>query len=208
MFNSKYICILGSGGHSKCVLDIIYKFNYINNTLLFPLSYDDDVSKNDTYHYYSKIVGTIMSCDFVSNYLFCAIGNNKTRKQITEHVNHVYDNLKMNPLWIKITGSNSSISLNTIIGEGTIIMNNVNIGPDVVIGKHCIINNNVNIDHDCVIGNYTHVAPGTTLCGNVCVGNGTLIGAGSVIVPNIKIGDDLLIKAHSLIKTNVLTNNS
>ena len=203
-YQHDHICILGSGGHAKCVLDTIYNQNNIiqlpnrlKKSIVTPLLHDDDQTKLNNEVYGAKVVDSIANIKFRSSYLFCAIGNNKIRREIVEKINNSY--------WIIIKGVNNSISNSVEIGEGTLILNNTNIGPDVKIGKHCIINNHSNIDHDCVIGDYVHIAPNVTLCGNVEIDDGTLIGAGAIIVPNIKIGKNLLIKAGSVIKCDILT---
>ena len=83
-------------------------------------------------------------------------------------------------------GSNVSIMRGmleeTIIGEGTKIANNVNIGHSVIIGKNCYISSGVTIGGACVIEDNCWIAIGATINDHVNIKKNSKIGTGSVII--------------------------
>ena len=89
-------------------------------------------------------------------------------------------------------GSNVNIGANvsimkgmledTIIGEGTRIANNVNIGHSVQIGKNCYISSGVTIGGACIIEDNSWLAVGSTLTDHVRIGKNTMVGTGAVII--------------------------
>ncbi len=181
------VAIIGYGGHSKVITDILYLNNY--NILGY---YDDKIlGKN--------ILGKIQDIDKSIPNFICAIGNNLIRKKITT----LFKNLN----WISAIHPSAIISKKSKIREGSVICANVVIQPDTIIGKHCIINTGSTIDHDCIINNYIHIAPGSTLCGNVNIGTSTFIGASTTIINNINIGSNNIIGAGSVIVKDIRETN-
>lgn len=117
-----------------------------------------------------------------------AIGDNRDRKRVAEeNQNEQYGN-----------AGTHTWSLDSFIGDGTVIMAGAIVQPGCKIGKHVILNTGCSVDHDCVIGDYVHIAPGAHLCGNVTVGDGTLVGTGVCIAPNTVIPPWSLVKARRL----------
>ena len=74
----------------------------------------------------------------------------------------------------------------TIIGEGTKISVNVNIGHDAVIGKHNRITGNVQIAGNTTMGDYCWIGTSSTISDSVKIGNNAEIKIGSVVVRNVK----------------------
>src|SRR5690606_32775837 len=70
---------------------------------------------------------------------------------------------------------------NTVIGSGTRIANNVNIGHNVIIEENCYISSGVTIGGACIIRQGAWIAPGATLTDHVEVGENTMLGTGAVI---------------------------
>ena len=70
----------------------------------------------------------------------------------------------------------------TIIGEGTRIGNNVNIGHSSIIGKNVYISSGVTIGGACIIEDNCWISPGVTTTDHITIGKGTKIGTGSVVI--------------------------
>ena len=119
-----------------------------------------------------------------------AIGDNADRKR----------NVQNNKKYTSLVDPSAVISGVVMIGEGTVIMENVVIQTGVTIGKHCIINAGAVVTHDCIIGDYAHIAPGVNLCGGVTVGEGALMGVNSCAVPGAVIPPWTTIKAGEVAK--------
>jgi UDP-3-O-[3-hydroxymyristoyl] glucosamine N-acyltransferase len=73
----------------------------------------------------------------------------------------------------------------TVIGEGSVLDNQIQIGHDTVIGKKCLIASQVGIAGCCIIGDEV------TLWGQVGMASGNSIEAGSVILGKTGVNRDL-----------------
>lgn len=187
---NKKIGIIGAGGHSKIIIDIINELKCYEIVGIF----DDNKIGNFCN---LSIIGKINE---ISNYpnidcFVLGIGNIITKKLI----NDSYHNIK----WETLIHPKSIISKTSQIGDGTIVCAGAVIQTDTIIGKHCIINTNCSIDHECYIGDFTSISPGATICGQVNIGNLNFIGANSVIIQNITIGNECIIGAGSVIIRNI-----
>lgn len=123
-----------------------------------------------------------------------AIGDNMTRKRVSERVMHQFTNAIHHSVLLSPFAS---------IGSGNMILHGTIIQALAKIGNHCIVNTGAQIDHDCVLGDYVHVAPKAALCGSVTVGEGTLVGAGATVAPGVKIGEWVVIGAGAVVLEDV-----
>jgi acetyltransferase EpsM len=190
------IIIIGGGGHSKVVVDIINTQRLIKCKILG--YYDDDKNSNLYDIKYLGKINKIQNCES-DIYYTIAIGDCNIRKNMYKK----YNNLR----YISLIHPKSIISQSAIIEEGTIICAGVIIQPDVKIGKCCIINTNSNIDHESIICDFVNINPSATLCGNVLIGKNTIIGANATIIEKIKIGEYNVIGAGSVIIKNTEDNS-
>lgn len=190
---NKNVIIIGAGGHSKVIADIIVKSQ--DNVLGF---LDDNIPintviiKEKNLKVLGKIEDSLKLKEKNNDIVFVVgIGNNKTRKAISEK----YPNLT----YYKAIHPSSQIALDVKIGDGTVIMANICINTSATIGKHCIINTGAIIEHDNIIEDYVHISPNATLCGTVKIGELTHIGAGSTIKNNINICSNCIIGAGAVV---------
>ena len=123
-----------------------------------------------------------------------AIGDNLTRRKISEKTIHPYGN---------IFHPSAQVDESARIMEDTVVLHRCVIQADTFIGRHVIINTGTVVEHDCVIGDFVHLAPGVITCGNVNIGENTLVGAGSIIASNLTIGKNCLIAVGSVVTTNI-----
>jgi sugar O-acyltransferase (sialic acid O-acetyltransferase NeuD family) len=185
----KEIIIYGTRGHAKVVTDAVKDFKVVG--------YFDDASFErgflgiKVFEYNAKL--------FKSTDLVIAIGDNLTRKRISENVKHSITS---------IAASSAEISKSVQYGEGCMILQGSVIQSGAVLGRHVIINTAASVDHDCRIDSFVHIAPNSTLCGKVSVGEGTLVGAGSTVLPGIKIGKWANIGAGSVVTKDVEDNTT
>lgn len=123
-----------------------------------------------------------------------AIGDNATRKRLSERVMHRFTNAIHHSVLMSPFAS---------VGVGNMILHGAIVQPMAKVGNHVIINTGAQVDHDCVIGDFVHIAPRAVLCGSVTVGEGTLVGAGATIIPGVKIGQWAVIGAGSVVIADV-----
>ena len=90
-------------------------------------------------------------------------------------------------------GANTTIDRgtmdDTVIGEGTKIDNQVQIGHNVRIGRHCAIVSQVGIAGSTVIGDGVQIGGQTGLNGHIHIGDGVQIGAKSGVMNSIPAGE-------------------
>ena len=89
-------------------------------------------------------------------------------------------------------GANTTIdrgaNRDTVIGEGTKIDNQVQIGHNVEIGRHCVIVAQVGISGSARLGDFVAVGGQTGVNGHVSIGDGAQIAAVSVVHGDVPAG--------------------
>lgn len=194
---NKKIIIIGAGGHSKVIADIIEKSKDI------VLGFLDDNKEKDVIiikEKQYKVIGKIEECVKIQEenkdiQFVIGIGDNKTRKNIANR----YNNLK----YYTAIHPSSQIALDVEIGQGTVIMANTCLNTSAKIGKHCIINTVSVIEHDNEINDYVHISPNATLCGTVKIGELTHIGAGATIKNNTNICSNCIIGCGAVVVKDI-----
>ncbi len=180
--------LYGASGHGKVIMSIIKSMG-----LKVSKIYDDRAPFELLGFPVEKFDG-----NQTENFII-SIGNNKTRKKISEELGVNYT---------KIIHPSAIIDATVEIGEGSVVMPGAVINVDTKIGKHCIINTSASIDHECILEDFVHISPNATLSGGVQVGEGSHIGAGAVIIPGIKIGKWAIIGAGAVIIRDVPDNST
>lgn len=191
----KEIVLIGMGGHSKVVKDIIE----LNGEFKVVGYLDDKFQEKSVSD--GIIYDNLNSYrNYKENYFIITIGNNKIRKQI-------FEKLEL-PLskYPKFIHPSAVIGSNVKIGYGTVVMANVVVNANTNVGNFCILNTMASIGHDVLIKDFAHISPNSTLTGGVQVGMATHIGAGSTVTPKVIIGDSTLVGAGSTVISNISNN--
>ncbi len=188
------IIILGAGGNSKVIIDILLSSSeYLNKELLIEGILDDDRSKKELMGY--PVLGnTELIQELKKDQEVCfinGVGNNFTREKIYSQ----YEGIK----WYTAIHPSVIIGTGVEIGEGTVIMPGAIVNVDSRIGKNVIINTGVIIEHDNIIDDFSHLASGTTTAGNVRVGKCTMLGTGTKVIQGISIGDYTMVGAGAVV---------
>lgn len=198
----KKIIIIGAGGHSKVVADIILNqekyeiVGLIDNTVgvkngFFNLKVLG--SQSELHHLIQKnqIYGGVV-----------AIGDNYIRSTIVKKIKQEVSNFK----FINCIHPKSTIASDVTMGEGNVIMAGATINSSTELGSHCIINTNSSIDHDNKISDFSSIAPNSACGGNVTIGEFSAIGIGASVKHNIAIGFNCIIGANSFVDINTKSN--
>lgn len=89
-------------------------------------------------------------------------------------------------------GANTTIdrgaNRDTVIGEGTKIDNQVQIGHNVVIGRHCVIVSQVGISGSATLEDYVAIGGQSGVGGHVTIGMGAQVAAVSVVSESLEAG--------------------
>lgn len=166
------ILVIGAGGHSKVVTEII------NSKAEWEIvAYLDENVEASTF-LAKPLVKTIEEAKqffpYVNN-AFVAIGSNLDRRKW-----HAI--LKKNGYQIPWFNHNPSIvSLSANIGDGSLLTTNSVAGPSCVIGEGVIVNTGAILDHDTIIGSFAHIRQGSIICGGAQVEPDFVVSPDSVI---------------------------
>ncbi|WP_459501940.1 acetyltransferase [Bacillus sp. C1] len=194
------IVMIGAGGHSKVIQDIILS-SYRDYKIVGRLDdmYEQLRVKDGVYF------GPISAAEKLMNEhtdvrFVVAIGNNRIRKRIMEQLgipSHRY---------VTLIHKQAIVSLSATIGNGTVIMPGAIVNADAEIGDHVIINSGAIVEHDNKVSDFAHISPKAVLTGTVTVGKGVHIGAGANVIPNITIGEWSVIGAGATVICDIAAN--
>ncbi|MGM8212336.1 acetyltransferase [Virgibacillus sp. W0430] len=175
----KKIIIIGDGGHSKVILDII----------LYSNDYEVVAILDDKYACVTKRDGRLLGpLSYLSKFkqidtkVIIAIGSNAVRKKIVEQLR------LEEKQYVTLIHPTAMISSTASIGCGTVIMPHAVINAEASIGEHCIINTGAIVEHENHIESYVHISPNATLTGRVKAEEGAHIGAAATVIPGCTIG--------------------
>ncbi|WP_417669013.1 UDP-3-O-(3-hydroxymyristoyl)glucosamine N-acyltransferase [Roseibium sp.] len=89
-------------------------------------------------------------------------------------------------------GANTTIdrgaNRDTVVGEGTKIDNQVQVGHNVVIGRHCVIVSQVGLSGSCTLEDYVAIGGQTGVRGHVTIGMGAQIAGVSIVNDDVPAG--------------------
>ena len=189
----KRLAVFGASGHGKVVAEIAEMCGW--SEIVF---YDDDLKKNLEYWPVIGNMEVLLSEGMNFDGCIVAIGDNEIRSEKVELlISKGITNL------VSLVHPSSTVSVNSDIGIGSILMAGCIINPFSKIGVASIINTGAIIEHDNLIGDYVHISPGVSLSGGVRIGKGSWVGIGSSIKQNITIGKNVIIGAGSVVLENI-----
>lgn len=188
----KTVVIIGASGHGKVVADIV---NKSGDQVLGFLDDNPELSKS---FIGLPVLGRVEDYEKYKNVLFVvAIGDANIREKIVETLKDVNWYTAIHPAAVVST-------LDTKIGEGTVIMANAVVNPGAEVGNHCIINTCAIVEHDNKLADFVHISVGAKLAGSVTVGKGTWIGIGASISNNITICAECMIGAGAVVVKDIV----
>lgn len=175
------IMIIGNGGHSKVIKDLITSLG--TNELI---GYLDDKYQEFTMKK-ELLYGPLSAAHIVQNRFptvkfIIGIGNNLIRKTVSEQLELTNDD------YISLIHPTAWVSPSATVRAGSVIMANAVIQADVKIGSHTIINTSAIVEHDNKLGPFVHLSPNAVLTGSDWIDEGVHIGAGATVIPHKKIG--------------------
>ena len=197
------IIIIGAGGYSKVIVDIIHNdqkyeiAGFIDNNL--PIGHkvlDYKVLGKE-----EEINNLINKQEIFGGVI--AIGDNFIRSNVEKKIKQLCNEFK----FINCLHPKSNIAFNVVMGEGNVVMAGATINTSSEISNHCIFNTNCSIDHDNRIANFASIAPNSVTGGNVEVGEFSAIGIGATVKHNISIGYNCIIGASSLVNKDTKSNS-
>jgi len=196
--------IFGLGGHAKVVLsEALLSDNYSDIIFISEKNFTDDhISFDGILYRVINSLDTLKDIYNDSSAGIVGIGEIKTRLKIVEEVSSVIPSFR----WAKIISTNTTISNDVEINEGTIVVAGSIINTGTVIGKHSIINTRATIDHDNIIKDFVNISPTVVTGGTVIINDECDIGIGAIIKNNITINSNVVIGGNSFVNKNCESN--
>lgn len=195
---SKPVVLLGGGGHSSVLIEILLILNRNIVGITDPLLPKGSLSEDRI-----PIIGDDQA---VLDYPPDTI-------QLVNGVGSLPRNLLRKDLFIKfeslgyefskVIHPSAIISSSASLAPGVQVMAGVIIQRGVKIGHNCIINTGASLDHDCIIEAHCHIAPGVTMCGGAVVGREVHVGTAATILELVTIGSESIIGAGAVVTKNL-----
>lgn len=181
----KNVIIIGTGGHSRVVADIVRAAG------------DSVAGFLDDYSRLENVLGT--TADYKKfageNVAFViAIGSAQARERISA---------AMDCEWYTAIHPSAVISPGALIGEGTVIAPCAVVNSGARIGRHCIINTSAVVEHDNEIEDFVHVSVGAKLGGTVRIGRSTWVGIGAVVSNNLSVCGGCMLGAGTVVVRDI-----
>lgn len=199
----KDIVVIGSGGFSKQVIEIIERINLINQEYTLLGIIDDNKSLVGTEVLGYEVIGDTDYIKLLSQrkkiHGVIAIADGEVRKEITRKLDGVQ--------WESVIHPSAVISDYTKIGEGNIVCAGVIINPEFQMGNHSHINIGSTIGHNVSIIDYVTVMPGSRISGNVTLKSNSMVGTGSTIIQGLIIEENVVLGAGAVVTKNTEPNN-
>lgn len=189
----KRAIIIGSGGHSRVVLSLLFQVDEYRIEGILDLGSPMPGEKIMGIPVIGSIdrVGElgIMGIDSV----FLAIGDNNSRRQWFDKLvaqGYTFPNL-ISPYAILDPSSK--------IGVGNVICARAFVGPLAVIGDNNLINTSAIVEHEVRIGNHCHLAPGSVVAGRCVIEDEVFLGANSTVKDRIMVGQRITVGAGATV---------
>ena len=183
------IVIIGAGGHAVSIANVAH------GSGMDVAAFVDDNKVGTNLLNIPVISSNQCINEYITANLAIAIGDNAVR----ERVSNEYKSAMPNARFPALIHSSAVVGVNTEIGDGTVVMPQVNIGPNCKVKEFCILNTASSIDHDCEMDAFSSIAPRVVTGGNVKIGLGSALSIGSTVEHGIVIGDDVVIGANSYV---------
>lgn len=188
------VIVIGGGNYAKVVISILKKINSFEI-----VGYTDVMDHGDILGVKYLGKDDVLEELFIeSNIRSAVIGigqlqDASIKKKIILELKHIGFNFPV------IISPTAVVNEEVVVGEGTIIRDNVVISASTKIGKFTIIGTSVNISYDTEIGDYTNISLGSNIGIEISIGNEVLIGMGSTVMNYKKIVDNCFIGAGSVV---------
>ena len=185
------VLLIGCGGHSRSIIDVIDSDNKWKVIGLIGLP---EQIGNTILGY--KVIGgdnDLPRLKHKAKYAMIALGqipNSANRRRMARMITNL--GFK-SPI---IISPYAVVSKHAKLGPGTFIGHGAIVNAGAVVGLHCTLNTMSLIEHDVSVGDHCHISTGALVNGGVKIGQDSFIGSGSVIRDGIDLPNGSIISAR------------
>ncbi|MDY4525398.1 MAG: acetyltransferase [Treponema sp.] len=194
----KQLIIIGARGFGREIYNLAIETKEYKNEYEVKGFLDDKQDALAGYKGYPPIISSVEDYVIQEDDVFiCALGDvNYKRKYVEIILNKGGD-------FITLIHPTAHIGMNTKIGKGCIILQNVHISCDIEIGDFVSIQPFSAVGHDVKIKDWCHLNAYSFFGGYVEVEEMATVQTGGIIVPHKKIGRNAVLGAGSVAIKNV-----
>ena len=196
MSKKRKIILIGGGGHSLSVADVV-----VNHSSFELAGFVD----NDEHAKLSKTGAIWLGTDqFVRETkiqdFHIAIG--QIKQATTRAI--IYDRLTDFGKTLPVIKSKVCyISSSAGIGNGCLVMHGTLVNAFAKVHSNTILNTGAVIEHGAKIGKHCHIAPRAVILGDAVVGSNTFIGSGAIVCEGVCVGENVIVGAGEVVKKDV-----
>lgn len=178
------IFIIGAGGFGREVAWVIERINAVRPEFEVLGFCDDAEGKRAGMCGAYRLLGPdrLLGEQFGTAGFFCAIGDNRIRKAVTEKMRAKGHEP------VTVVDPGAVIAPGAVIGRGSY----VGIGSVVSVGSRLgdgvLVNHQVTVGHDVVAGDFAQLCPGVRVSGGSVLGEGVLMGSNACTIPCVRVG--------------------
>lgn len=192
----KKLLVIGSGGHSRAVLDAAVNMACWEIEGVIDPSFDGVPEKIFSFPVLGGL-NAIGEFDPAATDIFVAIGSNIERRKVTVEI------AKLHYSFPVIIHPRACISSKAKLGCGVFIGAFAHIGPYADIGDGCIVNTHANVEHEVALGNFSQIASNSVICGRSIISENVFIGANATVIDKIYVAEGVLIGAASVVLKDI-----
>lgn len=193
---SKPVIILGAGGHSRVLIDILQLTARKIIGITDPFYRDREFCDLPILGEDEKILAySPAEIELVNG--MGSIGSTQKRKDLFQTFK------RKGYHFANVIHPTAIISPHVTLEEGVQIMAGAILQPGTHIGTNSIINTKASVDHDCIIGAHVHIAPGVTLSGNCLIEDEVHVGTGATLIQGLRVGNKSVIGAGAVVIRDV-----
>ncbi len=200
MGNKKKIIIMGCGGHSKVLMEIIRMTDeYEIAGILDPVIEAGTVINGVTVIGDDSMLSELKARGIMNACIAVGSVKDNSRRKI------VYESVRSSGLDLPCLVHPRAIvsAADTELSEGVQVMAGAIIQTGSRINENTIINTGAVIEHDCVIGKNVHICPGAVVCGGSVIKDNAFVGAGAIIIQGLIIGEGAVVGAGAVVKRDL-----
>ena len=207
MNEAKRLLIIGCGGNSQDVVDLVLDINDASPTSRYRCIgfLDDNPDLIGSTVRGLPVLGPLQSInqyrDVQAVFMVGSPSSHKERSRI-------FEKLDTDCAFPALIHPSAVISPSTTIGEGSVVFPHVSIGSDAYIGRHVMMLPGSVVSHHCHVGDFTCIAANVTVCGVCRIGKECYLGAGCSVRERVEVGEQSLIGMAACVLHDIPAQNS
>lgn len=191
MTRSKQLIVIGAGGHSVVILDLLRALGEVPFAVV-PVEAISTRPEGSL-----GLVGDLLIDRFRE--VFIAIGDNWSRWNLAERILRQFPGVTFRTL----IHPKAFVSPSAEIGPGSAILGRAWVGPESRLGMHVLINTGAIVEHHCKVGDFSSLGPGAIMGGRAALGCRSALGLGSSFLESRSIGDDSVVGAGAVVTRDI-----